>query len=53
VIVGVEIDQNKGQIEREWNFGSQLRLKFNKLKTKDFFVKGAQMKEFKSEFLGV
>jgi len=53
VIVGVEIDQSRGQIERDWNFGSQLRLKLNKLKTKDLFVKGAQMKEFKSEFLGV
>jgi hypothetical protein len=50
VIVGAKIDQIKGQIERNWNFSGQLRLKLNKLKTTDSFVKHFQIKGSNKNF---
>jgi len=50
VIVGAKIDQIRGQIERNWNFGGQLRLKLNKLKTMDSFVKYTQIKGTNKNF---
>jgi hypothetical protein len=39
----VESGQIRGQTEKKWNFGGQLGMKLNKLKTKDSFVKGVEL----------
>jgi hypothetical protein len=43
VIVGAGIDKIRGQIEKIRDFSGKLRLKLNKLKIKDSFVKGFKL----------
>jgi len=43
VIVEAEIDKIRGQIEKIRDFSGKLKLKLNKLKIKDSFVKGFKL----------